>query len=52
MIALGYLGDPDALPEKLRERERAPRSRKPLSDFVFTGRWGESSPLVSKKAPA
>jgi nitroreductase len=47
-IALGYPGDPAALPEKLRERQVAPRSRKPLQDFVFSGRWGLTSPLVSR----
>jgi nitroreductase len=30
VIALGYPGTPDALPDDLRERELAPRSRKPL----------------------
>ena len=29
----------------LRERELAPRSRKPQREFVFAGRWGE--PLVA-----
>lgn len=33
--AIGYLGDPDALPERLRQRELAARSRKPLDEFVF-----------------
>jgi nitroreductase len=41
MIALGYPGDPDALPEDLREREIAPRTRKPLNGFVFAGQWEE-----------
>lgn len=45
-IALGYLGDPASLPEDLRQRELETRTRKPLSDFVFTGRWGDS-PLIS-----
>ena len=45
-IALGYPGEPDSLPERIRERELAPRSRKPLEQFVFSGRWGRSSPLV------
>ena len=45
-IALGYGGDPDALPEDLRERELAPRSRKPTSDFVYAGRWGQTSPQL------
>ena len=48
MIALGYLGDPDTLPENLRVGERAPRTRKPLPEFVYTGRWGSPSPVVTK----
>jgi nitroreductase len=47
MIALGYLGDPNSLTEELRKRELASRNRKPLEEFVFTGRWGETSPIVS-----
>ena len=46
-IALGYPGDPDTLPERLRQRELAPRSRKPIREFVFAGRWGQTSPLIA-----
>jgi nitroreductase len=46
-LAIGYAGDPDSLPEKLRDRDRARRPRKPLSAFVFAGRWGAAAPLVS-----
>ncbi len=46
-IALGYPGDPEILPERLRQRELAPRSRKPIQDFVFAGRWGRPSPIVT-----
>jgi nitroreductase len=46
-IALGYLGDPNKLPEDLQERERSPRVRKPLTEFVFSGKWQRVSPLVS-----
>jgi len=42
VIALGYPGTPDALPDDLREREIAPRSRKPLEEFAFEGRWEQS----------
>ncbi|HEY0796320.1 MAG TPA: nitroreductase family protein [Acidisarcina sp.] len=42
--ALGYLGDPAALPEHFREMETAPRSRKPLNEFVFAG-WGQAAAL-------
>lgn len=45
-IALGYPGDPQSLPEKLKQRELALRERKPLAQFVFTGRWGKTSPLI------
>jgi hypothetical protein len=47
-MAIGYPGDPDALSEKLRDREVAPRTRKPLSEFVMSGRWGHTSPIVSQ----
>ena len=39
MGAIGYVGDPEALPEQLKARELAPRQRKPLSELVFTGNW-------------
>ncbi|HXW54996.1 MAG TPA: nitroreductase family protein [Candidatus Cybelea sp.] len=45
-FALGYPGDPAALPDQLREREVAPRERKPLKSFVFSGQWGETAPFV------
>jgi nitroreductase len=45
-IALGYPGDPDSLPEPLRQREIAPRVRKPLTSFVFSGKWGEAAGFV------
>jgi nitroreductase len=46
MLAIGYPGDVNDLPERLRARESAPRSRKPLSDIAFSGKWGQVSPLV------
>lgn len=42
-LAVGYLGDPARLPDNRRDAERRPRSRKPLSEFVFEGEWGVSS---------
>jgi len=47
-FAIGYPGDPATLHEKLRDREVAPRTRKPLSDFVMTGQWGHTASFVSK----
>jgi nitroreductase len=48
-IALGYPGDPASLPDQLRERELAPRERKPLDSFVFTGQWGQPSRVVAEQ---
>jgi nitroreductase len=48
-IALGYAGDPSSLGDEMRKRELAPRQRKPLDSFVFTGEWGKSSPLMKPK---
>lgn len=50
-MALGYAGDPASLPEELRKRELAPRQRKPLDTFVFTGEWGKSLHLTGSKRP-
>ncbi|MCE0486715.1 nitroreductase family protein [Ornithinimicrobium sediminis] len=35
VVAVGPLGDADALPEPLRERERAPRQRRAVTDLVL-----------------
>jgi len=45
-LAIGYKGDPTKLPDNLRERDLTPRQRKPLSQFVFSGKWGQPSSLV------
>jgi nitroreductase len=37
ITAIGVLGDPDTLPAPLREREVAPRLRKPLAELVLAG---------------
>lgn len=42
--ALGYLGDPKALPEPYSSMEVAPRTRKPLQEFVF-GAWEKPAQL-------
>lgn len=39
--ALGYLGDAQVLSEKLQQRESAPRTRKPLEEFVFSTTWNQ-----------
>ncbi len=40
VTALGYLGDPAALPDHLRKMEESPRNRKELKDLVFAD-WEE-----------
>ena len=41
-LAIGYQGDPDALPEDLPGREREPRARKPLGEIAYSGKFGAS----------
>ena len=45
-FAIGYAADASALPEKLKERDLAPRTRKPLAKFVFGGQWGNRSAIL------
>jgi nitroreductase len=47
-MAIGYRSDPAKLPEQLKERDLTSRQRKPLDQFVFASRWGNSSPLLRK----
>jgi nitroreductase len=46
-IAIGYAGERQDLPQELAQRDRARRPRKPLKQFVFSGRWGTTARLVS-----
>ncbi|MFH1862313.1 MAG: nitroreductase, partial [bacterium] len=47
-IALGYLGDPDSLPDDLRTVELSPRQRKRVLDFVYAGKWGDTFSFIAK----
>jgi nitroreductase len=47
-FAMGYDGDPASLPEPYRERERAPRVRKRIREFVMSGKWGHTADFISK----
>jgi nitroreductase len=47
-MAIGYAGDPNTFPEALKQRDQTPRQRKPLEQFVFSDKWGNTSPLVQK----
>lgn len=42
-FALGYPGSPESLPQQLKERELAQRTRKSLASFVFSGKWGDTA---------
>ncbi len=45
-IAMGYPGDPEVLHENLKLLEYAPRARKPLAEFVFSGKFGEKANFI------
>jgi nitroreductase len=45
-LAIGYAADASVLPENLRGRDLAPRTRKPLAEFVFTGQWATACDLA------
>ena len=42
MIAVGYLGEIDSLPDSLKELEILPQKRKDLKEVLFEGTWGNS----------
>ena len=47
-LAIGYPGDPASLPPPLKDRELAPRTRKPIAEFVMAGQWGHTAPFARK----
>jgi nitroreductase len=47
-FAMGYPGDPLSLPQPYRERETAPRVRKPVREFVMSGKWGQTADFITK----
>lgn len=42
MVAVGYAGDANLLPDELKTRELAPRKRKPIGDLFFDSAWNQS----------
>jgi len=46
-LAVGYLGDPEQLPESRRAAEQKRRTRKHLSAFVFEENWGQTASLAA-----
>jgi nitroreductase len=47
-LAIGYPGDPNSLPQPLKDRELSPRTRKPIAQFVMAGQWGHTAPFATK----
>jgi nitroreductase len=45
MLAIGYPGDPESLPEELRAKDLASRQRRPIREFVFGGKFGQAAGL-------
>lgn len=45
-LAFGYHGPREGLDPALAARDDAPRTRKPLAEFVFGEAWGVASPIV------
>jgi nitroreductase len=48
VTAIGYPGSPAELPDKLRQKELAPRQRKALADFVFERSFGQPAAWTQK----
>jgi nitroreductase len=48
VTAIGYPGSPAELPDKLRQKELAPRQRKALADFVFECSFGQPGAWARK----
>jgi len=46
VMALGYPGEVESLPDQFREREMEKRRRKPLEEFVFSGTWGHPASIL------
>jgi len=45
-IAIGYVGVSNNIPDNIRGRDAVRRPRKPLSEFLFSGKWGNVYPFV------
>jgi hypothetical protein len=46
-LAIGSAVDPGVLPENLRVRDLAQRTRRPLAEVVFGRQWGTASDLAN-----
>jgi nitroreductase len=45
-LAIGYASDAGDTPEIYRGRDQKPRTRKPISELVFGGRWDRPADIV------
>jgi len=45
-LAIGHAGAPELLDEKLRGRDEAPRTRRPLGESVFAGLFGRAADFL------
>lgn len=51
VFTIGYPAAAEAVPADLRERELAPRTRKPLAEFMFEGGWPQPADERYDQAP-
>ncbi|NTW24734.1 MAG: nitroreductase family protein [Lentimicrobium sp.] len=47
-IAIGYMGNPDILPENLKKMEISPRERQKTSGFIFSDKFGQSTDIFNQ----
>jgi len=47
VIAIGYFGNLEILTPEQQRRELSPRHRRPFKEFVYAGRWGNPTELIS-----
>lgn len=45
-IAIGYLGNPESADKELSQRDKEPRNRKRLEEWVFGGEFGQGAEFV------
>ena len=51
-LAIGYAASLAATPEGMRDRQRRPRERRRVPEFVFGERWGEPAPFLAGDSAA
>jgi nitroreductase len=52
VLAIGYPGDPTALPEDLQKREAAPQERIPLANLLVEDRWTSEHSVSARELRA